>query len=41
VIVSSGYDESEATRRFAGKGVSGFLKKPYTAENTRRGASSL
>jgi len=32
VIVSSGYDESEATRRFAGKGVSGFLKKPYTAE---------
>ena len=32
VIVSSGYDEMEASRRFAGQGVSGFLKKPYTAE---------
>ncbi|PYT27012.1 MAG: hypothetical protein DMG57_19790 [Acidobacteria bacterium] len=32
VVVSSGYDEMEASRRFAGKGVSGFLKKPYTAE---------
>ncbi len=32
VILSSGYDEAEATRRFAGKNVNGFLKKPYTAE---------
>jgi two-component system cell cycle sensor histidine kinase/response regulator CckA len=32
IIISSGYDESEASRRFIGKGVSGFLKKPYTAE---------
>jgi len=32
VVVSSGYDEMEASRRFAGKGVRGFLKKPYTAE---------
>lgn len=32
IIISSGYDEADASRRFTGKGVSGFLKKPYTAE---------
>jgi PAS domain S-box-containing protein len=31
VILSSGYNESEATTRFAGKGLAGFLQKPYTA----------
>lgn len=31
VIISSGYDELEAMRRFAGQGAAGFLKKPYTA----------
>ena len=31
IILSSGYDEQDATRRFAGKGVSGFIQKPYTA----------
>jgi signal transduction histidine kinase/CheY-like chemotaxis protein len=41
VIVSSGYDESEATRRFAGKGVSGFLKKPYTAETLAERVKSV
>ncbi len=30
-IVSSGYSLEEATRRFAGHGVSAFLQKPYTA----------
>ncbi len=29
VILSSGYSEQEATKRFAGKGLAGFLKKPY------------
>jgi signal transduction histidine kinase/ABC-type amino acid transport substrate-binding protein/CheY-like chemotaxis protein len=29
VILSSGYNEQEVTQRFAGKGLSGFLKKPY------------
>ncbi len=29
VILSSGYDEQEATRRFAGQGLAGFLHKPY------------
>jgi signal transduction histidine kinase/ActR/RegA family two-component response regulator len=32
IIISSGYDEAEASRRFIGKGVSAFLKKPYTAD---------
>ena len=29
VILSSGYDEQEATRRFVGKGLAGFIHKPY------------
>jgi PAS domain S-box-containing protein len=39
VILSSGYNEVEAVRRFAGKGLAGFLQKPYSAltltENVR------
>jgi nitrogen-specific signal transduction histidine kinase/CheY-like chemotaxis protein len=31
VVLSSGYDETEATRRFTGKGLAGFVQKPYTA----------
>ncbi|MBV8903258.1 MAG: response regulator, partial [Acidobacteriia bacterium] len=31
VILSSGYNEVEAVRRFAGKGLAGFLQKPYSA----------
>jgi CheY-like chemotaxis protein len=30
IIMSSGYNEVEAMGRFAGKGVAGFLQKPYT-----------
>jgi signal transduction histidine kinase len=29
VILSSGYNEQEATARFAGKGLAGFIQKPY------------
>ena len=29
VVLSSGYDEQEATQRFAGKGLAGFIQKPY------------
>ncbi|NUP99344.1 MAG: response regulator [Armatimonadetes bacterium] len=29
VILSSGYNEQEATNRFAGQGLAGFLQKPY------------
>jgi CheY-like chemotaxis protein len=31
VVLSSGYDEADATRRFTGKGLAGFVQKPYTA----------
>ncbi len=29
VVLSSGYNEEEATARFTGKGLAGFLQKPY------------
>ncbi len=29
VILSSGYNEREVTRRFVGKGTAGFIQKPY------------
>jgi len=32
VILSSGYNEQEATSRFTGKGLAGFLQKPYRAQ---------
>ena len=32
VIVSSGYDEMEAARRFGSEGVLDFIKKPYVAQ---------
>jgi len=31
IILSSGYNETEALRRFEGKGLAAFLQKPYTA----------
>ena len=31
VLLSSGYNEIEATRRFEGEGLAGFIQKPYTA----------
>jgi len=35
VILSSGYNEQDATNRFAGKGLAGFIQKPYRAEALR------
>jgi len=32
VILSSGYNEQEATSFFAGKGLAGFIQKPYTPQ---------
>ncbi len=32
VLLSSGYNEQEATDRFAGKGLAGFIQKPYRAQ---------
>ena len=31
VILSSGFNEAEVVRRFAGAGLSGFIQKPYTS----------
>ena len=31
VILSSGFNEMEAVNRFMGKGLAGFLQKPYRA----------
>ena len=31
VILSSGFSEAEAIHQFAGKGLAGFLEKPYTS----------
>ena len=31
VLLSSGFNEVEAIRRFTGKGLAGFLQKPYPA----------
>jgi PAS domain S-box-containing protein len=36
VIVSSGYNEVEAIRRFTAKGIAAFIQKPYTAANLAR-----
>jgi len=30
VILSSGYNEQDATQQFSGKGLAGFIQKPYT-----------
>jgi two-component system cell cycle sensor histidine kinase/response regulator CckA len=32
VLLSSGYNEQDTTSRFAGKGLAGFIQKPYGAE---------
>ena len=29
VLLSSGYNEDEATSHFSGKGLAGFIQKPY------------
>jgi DNA-binding NtrC family response regulator len=31
VLLSSGFNESEAMPQFAGKGLTGFVQKPFTA----------
>jgi DNA-binding response OmpR family regulator len=31
VILSSGYNEQDVVNRFAGKGLAGFVQKPYTS----------
>ena len=35
VIISSGYNEQEVTQKFVGKGLAGFIQKPYTLSNLK------
>jgi len=35
VILSSGYNEDDVTQRFVGKGLAGFVQKPYTSDKLR------
>ena len=35
VILSSGYNEQEVTQRFVGRGLAGFIQKPYTMASLR------
>jgi two-component system cell cycle sensor histidine kinase/response regulator CckA len=41
VILSSGFNEVEATRRFVGKGLGGFLQKPYEIVELRKKLKKL
>jgi DNA-binding NtrC family response regulator len=36
VLLSSGFNEVEAVRRFIGKGLAGFIQKPYSAVDLAR-----
>ena len=35
VVLTSGYNEQEATSRFAGKGLAAFVQKPFQLETVR------
>lgn len=36
VIMTSGYNEQDVTQRFAGKGLAGFIQKPYQSVDLGR-----
>jgi len=41
VIMTSGYNEHEVTQKFAGKGLAGFMQKPYNVSDLKKMISSL
>ncbi len=41
VIICSGYNEIDVTQRFAGKGLAGFLKKPYQLQELQKVVSKI
>lgn len=41
VIMSSGYSEYEVTQKFAGKGLAGFIQKPYKISELRGALASI
>ncbi len=36
IVLMSGFDEGDAVARFAGKGLAGFLQKPFTVDDLRK-----
>jgi CheY-like chemotaxis protein len=36
IVLMSGYDEGDAIARFAGRGLAGFLQKPFTVDDLRK-----
>jgi DNA-binding NarL/FixJ family response regulator len=36
VVLASGYNEQEATSHFAGKGLAGFVQKPYLPQTLEK-----
>jgi len=41
VILCSGYNEQEVTQRFVGKGLAGFIQKPYTLDKLKEKLNEL
>ncbi len=41
VILSSGYNEQEATSHFSGKGLAGFIQKPYRPEDLAKAIRAI
>lgn len=41
VIISSGYDEQEVSQKFVGKGLAGFIQKPYRLSTLREVVKSI
>jgi len=41
VIMSSGYSEQEVTRKFMGKGLAGFIQKPYKFSALKEAAKKI
>lgn len=41
VIMSSGYDEQEVTQKFIGRGLSGFIQKPYKLSELRNTVKAI
>jgi len=41
VIMSSGYNEQEVTQKFAGKGLAGFIQKPYKLSDLKEAIRKL
>jgi YesN/AraC family two-component response regulator len=41
VIMTSGYNEHEVTQKFVGKGLAGFMQKPYNVSELRKKIVSL